>query len=146
MRYITIHQSASNNPNHDDIRIIHQWHTEPPRNWRKCGYHYFIKSNGDIQDNDTNPDEARRMNPFEQGAHVGGHNKENIGICLHGRTGTFTEAQFRSLRRLVNTLMVEYNIQPDHIRGHNEFSGHESRECPGFDYRSVIWNRDNTAN
>lgn len=138
MKRITVHCSYSDIPAHDDIIVIHNWHLERTPPFRKCGYHFFIKSNGDIQDYTTNPDEARRLHPFEQGAHVLNHNRDNIGICLHG-TYEFTEAQFFSLRRLVHNLMFEFGIHKDDVRGHSSFPGHSTRGCPNFDVHQVLF-------
>ena len=47
MSNIILHCSDSNNAKHDDVSIINQWHKE--KGWNSCGYHYFIKKNGELQ-------------------------------------------------------------------------------------------------
>lgn len=129
---IIVHCSDSDVKSHDDIRVIRNWHVNE-RGFRDVGYHFFIKSNGDLQ-------EGR---PLEYaGAHVAGHNIDSIGICLHGKT-KFTNAQFRSLRRLVLTLRFEFDITIENVHGHREFS--EYKTCPNFDVQeklSTNWTND----
>lgn len=129
IRRIIIHCSDSDRPNHDNIETIRQWHTLPkPRGngWKDVGYHYFIKSNGDI--------EVGR--PIEQvGAHVANHNADSIGICLHGKT-KFTVEQFTSLRRLILKERFEHNIPEEMVFGHCDFDNRKT--CPNFDYKAVL--------
>lgn len=119
---IIIHHSDSDNPNHDHIDVINMWHTD--RGFRCVGYHYFIQSNGTIQ-------HGRSIH--EMGAHCHGHNRDSIGICLHGKDN-FTDMQFESLRLLVEHLkfMSERELT---VHGHCEFS---EKTCPNFDYKSVL--------
>jgi N-acetylmuramoyl-L-alanine amidase len=122
---IIVHCSDSDIPSHDNIETIRKWHVEE-NGWSDVGYHYFIQSTGDIQ-------EGR---PIEKaGAHVKNHNHDSIGICLHGKK-TFTEAQFRSLKRLIGKLVFEYNIPEAEVYGHRDFD--DKKTCPNFEVENII--------
>ena len=127
IRRVIIHCSDSDVPSHDDISVIRRWHVEE-RGWSDVGYHFFIRSTGEIQ----------RGRPIEhQGSHCAGHNADSIGICLHGRKH-FTVDQFASLRRLCKVLLAENNSLTFH--GHCEFS---PKSCPNFDYKMILQFSDN---
>lgn len=136
MRYITLHCSATRASQDVDAAEIRRWHTDPkPRGngWRDIGYHYLIKRDGTVE---------RGRPEHVTGAHVGGHNTGNLGICLVGGVAddgktpedNFTPAQWDSLRPLLTKLHQRYPQAI--IMGHNGFPGHESRGCPCFDWRA----------
>lgn len=114
---------ASADAKRDEIR---RWHVEG-NGWSDIGYHYLIDRNGTIV-------EGR---PIERdGAHVKGHNKGTIGICLLGGHGSsendafadnFTEAQDLALRGLIDLMQKAYGKVP--VTGHNEYA---AKACPGF--------------
>lgn len=121
---IIVHCSDSDYSHHDDISVIRKWHTEE-RGWKDVGYHYFIKSDGQVQVG----------RPVEQvGAHVKNHNRDSIGICLHGRK-TFTDAQFYSLKALLYDLMIRHNLRTTDIYGHRDFDS--KKTCPNFDVKRI---------
>lgn len=117
IKRIIIHCSDSDNPKHDDISVIDQWHKE--RGWKKVGYHYFIQSDGNIQ-------VGRDIE--EVGAHCYGYNEDSIGICLHGKNH-FTKDQFIMLAELIKHYMNKFNISE--VEGHNHYNKHKT--CPNFD-------------
>jgi N-acetylmuramoyl-L-alanine amidase len=119
---IVVHCSDSDRPNHDDISVIDQWHKE--RGWKGVGYHYFIRSNGEVQ---------YGRHPSETGAHVSGHNSDSIGICLHGKKD-FTHKQFQSLRTLIESLDLVLNIKE--VFGHRDFD--KGKTCPNFDINQIL--------
>jgi len=92
-----------------------------------CGYHYFIETDGKIT-------QARAND--EMGAHckADGMNHKSIGI---GLTGDFTkevpsDAQLKSLEKLVLDLEKKYNIErKENVIGHREAKGAQT-SCPGF--------------
>lgn len=98
--------------------------------WPSIGYHYVIEPEGTIKW--CNDIELRTY-------HVGNHNNYAVGICLTGdfRYEEPTEAQKESLRNLVNALQKKYP-HLKYIKGHNEFSGYEWKQCPVFDYKAVL--------
>ena len=135
MNYITIH-AADTYPDMDiGVAEITRWHTD--RGWRDIGYHEVIRRDGTI--------EAGR--PADQmGAHVGGHNRGNYGICMvggksrahDGPEDNFTPEQYQALH---NRMLTLHKRWPDaDILGHNGFKGHEARGCPCFDW--IKWRRD----
>jgi N-acetyl-anhydromuramyl-L-alanine amidase AmpD len=115
---IVVHCSDSDNPAHDDVSVINQWHLE--RGFSGVGYHYFIKNNGDIQKG--RPDE-------KIGAHVKGCNKSSLGVCLHGRK-RFTKEQFKSLQTLLVKLIIEYGLTSTSVKEHNKLD--KTKTCPNF--------------
>ena len=108
------------------VAEIKRWHTVD-RGWSDIGYHYLIDRNGFVA--------AGR--PLDKvGAHVKGHNTGSVGICLiggHGSAATdkfsdhFTNAQDKSLRRLIGQLKADYGIVA--VTGHNRYA---AKACPGF--------------
>ena len=126
--HINIHCSASDFAHHDNVQSIYQWHVVE-NGWSDIGYHFIITKNGDIH----------ICRPISRNpASVKNHNEGGIGIMLTGKY-KFSDAQFKSLRRLVQNLSFEYKIKKEEVRGHNEYSGHFSRECPNFDVKEKVW-------
>lgn len=114
-----IHCSASRFGN---VKIFRRWHKA--RGWRDVGYHFIIRRDGEI--------EIGRM-LHEKGAHCLGHNDDSVGTCLVGNK-TFTEAQFKSLRR-VNKMLKE--VFPGiTAHPHNEYT--DLKTCPNFDIAKVL--------
>lgn len=143
---ITIHCSATK-PSHDtsaaDIDHMHR-----KRGWRGIGYHWVIRRDGAIE---HGRDES------ETGAHVYGHNKMNLGICLAGglneKTGqpeyNFTLEQMDSLRDLISKKCGQYGIKTENVKGHRDYSpdlngdGFISpnefyKACPCFDVQQKL--------
>lgn len=124
-----------------DIRAadINRWHKA--RGWGGIGYHFVITRAGDL-------DHGRHLG--EVGAHVYGHNRTSIGICLVGGVAedntqaenNFRPAQFATLRSLLNQLREFYprtricghrDLSPD-IDGDGIIERHEwLKMCPSFD-------------
>jgi N-acetylmuramoyl-L-alanine amidase len=108
---------------------INKWHLE--RGWDSIGYHFVI-CNGQVENNnylsclDGSIERGRDIDKL--GAHAKGYNSY-IGICLIG-CESFTENQFRSLKKLVKQLMVKYSIPLEKVLGHYEVS---NKRCPNFD-------------
>ncbi len=128
LKTIVVHCSASDNPNHDDISVIDNWHKQ--RGWRMCGYHRFIKTTGEVQT-------GRRIS--EIGAHVKGHNDDTIGICLHGSLEeNFTEEQFEACASEVDELMELYP-SIDNVVSHNFYD--PNKTCPNFNIINKIMRR-----
>lgn len=144
-KYITIHCSASypKTAKHEtasDIRAIHV-----KKGWSDIGYHYFIRRDGSV--------EKGRLDD-KQGAHVKGHNKDNLGICLaggvddHGKAeANYTDAQYNALYGMLLHICYDYKIKYSDVRGHRDwYPDHngdgviDSRDwlkvCPCFDVRA----------
>lgn len=121
---VFIHCSASDHADHDDIKIIDEWHKK--RGWSEVGYHFFIKKNGELQKGrDLEKTPAAQQ----------GHNSGSIAICLAGlNIEKFTDDQFNTLRGLCYLINVAYKKNVT-FHGHCEVS---SKSCPVFDYREVL--------
>ena len=141
-KHITVHCSATQNDLRITVDRIRQWHLD--RGFSDIGYHFII----------TTDDVLHQGRPItQQGAHVAGHNKDNIGICLVGgidKTGkpvmNFNEFQLGSLRILLQHLMWKYEIPVENVCGHRDWSPDKDgdgvvekhewlKDCPCFDVK-----------
>lgn len=122
---IVVHCSSSDNPSHDDISVIKQWHFD--RGFKDVGYHYYIKKSGELQ---------KGRDEGVIGAHVKGHNKYTIGICLGG-LDNFKQEQRNTLKELCIDLLKKYNLTKDKIVPHSLLDKH-GKTCPNFDVRGVV--------
>lgn len=135
---IIIHCSATPDNKRLEPAELNRMHRK--RGFNGCGYHFYIRRNGDICD----------MRPVERtGAHCKGHNEGSIGICYEGGLNsrgepadTRTEQQKKALRVLVKLLAREFPIK--RVAGHRDFSpdldgdgvvepGEWVKQCPCFD-------------
>lgn len=118
MTNIILHCSDSSWGN---ASVITKWHTLPVpqgRGWDNIAYHYVILNgllspfkrhsyfDGHIETGRP-LDDDKDMELDEKGAHAFGYNN-SVGICLIGLSGTFSEAQLRSLTHLVNLLRMQF--------------------------------------
>lgn len=121
---VFLHCSASDNPSHDNVATISEWHIK--RGFTTIGYHYFISKNGTV-----NIGRNIEVKPAAQE----GHNTGTIAICLHGLDRkNFTQEQFKTLKKLCNEINIAHggNIT---FHGHCEVS---AKSCPVFDYKDVL--------
>lgn len=116
----------------EKVAEIRRWHVRQ-RGWRDIGYHWVIDRNGVV---------APGRPETEIGAHVEGHNRGTIGICLLGGYGAeaddefeknFTPAQAAAARRLIHEIKGRAAIQK--VSGHNDYS---AKACPGFQVQSLF--------
>lgn len=112
---------------------IRRWHVEG-NGWSDIGYHYVIRRNGVIEpgrdlDGDGDVEE-------EMGAHVYGHNRGTLGICMVGGKPdcNFTAAQWRSLEWLIVDILDRHGLTSDAVYGHRDFDS--GKTCPQFDARA----------
>jgi N-acetylmuramoyl-L-alanine amidase len=126
INWIVIHQSASNNPKHDNLETIRQWHKE--RGFKDVGYHFFIKKDGTV---------SKGRDEDKEGAHVKNHNKGSLGICLSGE-GEKTPEQLRALEVLLIDLCSRHDLEKKDILGHNDLA---ATECPGFNLTGWLASR-----
>lgn len=118
---VIVHCSASDQPHHDNVESIRQWHVEE-KGWKDIGYHFVITKDGKVH----------KCRPVESvGAHCIGENSKSIGICLTGDT-EFSPDQYFSLAWLCRDLIDQYE-GIEGVHPHNEFSDHKT--CPNFDLR-----------
>ena len=144
---ITVHCSASKpsiakNETAASIRAIHK-----AKGWRDIGYHYVIRRDGATE-------KGRADSVI--GAHVKGHNNNNLGICLAGGVDengkperNYTDAQYHALYALIVDLCKKHNIQHQEVYGHRDWFGDSNgdgvidsrdwlKECPCFDVRQWL--------
>lgn len=129
--YLTIHCAATQNLSSITVDTIRKWHTD--KGWRDIGYHFVIETDGSIK-------HGRPLN--QQGAHVYGQNRDNVGICLVGGVDknnkpedNFTEAQMLSLKLLVKGFQSSYDIKE--VLGHRDWPN-VAKDCPCFDVKSWL--------
>jgi hypothetical protein len=133
--------------------LIAKWHSLPPklvvqngkkyqgRGWSGIGYHYVIL-NGWLARNVYNPifdghiETGRPLNndPVvsgdEMGAHVRGHNRNSVGVCLIGRSGQFTDEQLNSALKVANILEEQFGEIT--ILQHSDLDRNKPK-CAGLD-------------
>ena len=126
----------SNRLAHDNVETIHQWHVNE-NGWKMVGYQIFIDSKGNDFDEHNHP----LMRPYAMTpAAVLNHNAGMIAICLWGAgEEDFTPEQIYKLRIRVRQLMAEYELERWAVKGHDEYSGHETRGCPGMNVQDVLF-------
>lgn len=127
---IVLHCSDSDNPKHDNIETIRQWHTQRgfigpdgiSGTEDDIGYHYVITKDGVVHKG--RPDSA-------VGAHVHNHNENSLGICLTGSLRSqFTHEQFRSLRQLLDKLFKVHGLDWKSVKLHNQLDSNKT--CPNY--------------
>jgi len=119
---VFIHCSASDSPNHDDVKVMDRWHRQ--RGFDMVGYHHFIKKDGTIQ----NGRPIDRV-PAAQAP----HNTGTLAICLHGLDADeFTSAQASSLYCLCAAIDDVYDVT---FHGHKEVA---NKTCPVIDYIGIL--------
>ena len=120
----------SGRPIAEKVAEIRRWHVEQ-RGWRDIGYHWVIDRDGTV---------APGRRETEIGAHVEGHNRGTIGICLLGGYGAsasdpfeknFTAAQAAAAKQLIAAIKGRTAIHK--VSGHNEYA---AKACPGFEVRA----------
>lgn len=129
--FLTIHCAAT--PEGRDVKAatIEQW--DMAKFGRKS-YHHIVELDGN---------DHCSLADVVKGAHVGGRNNGNIGICyvggcdehMHGAKDTRTPAQKATLERLVRTYIQRY--PSIYIRGHNEWPD-VRKDCPSFSVRAWL--------
>lgn len=123
---VFLHCSASDNPAHDDVSVMRQWHMSPPNNWADVGYHFFIKKDGTVQ-----PGRDLEMTPAAQAP----HNTATIAICAHGLLiDKFTDVQLAAVKGLCEAINRAYDGKVT-FHGHREVA---NKTCPVFDYKALL--------
>ena len=131
VQFLTVHCAAT--PEGRDVKAatISQWDIG---RFGQVSYHWVVELDG--SKHNTLPDD-------QLGAHVGGHNHGNIGVCYVGGVSadnatpkdTRTPAQKQALRELVAHYLALY---PGLIvRGHRDWPG-VAKACPSFDVRTAL--------
>lgn len=125
IRFLTIHCAATPEGRDVSAHTVEQWDIAK---FGQKSYHWIVTLDGAMHR--SLPDNVR-------GAHVGGKNTGNIGVCyvggcdkaMKGAKDTRTEAQKKALLTLVRTYRARYpGIE---ILGHRDWPG-VKKDCPSF--------------
>jgi len=123
-KYIIIHHSLTNDSETVSWNAIRKYHMETLK-WSNIGYHYGIET--------VNKSTEIFVGRFEghTGAHTKGYNRKSIGICLVGNYDKFwvPEDKWDILLKLVQNIILRYDIGIDDVIGHREVASYKS--CPG---------------
>lgn len=130
VKYVTIHCAATPEGRDVKAKTISDWDIAK---FGQVSYHHVIELDGTVVR--TLPDDTK-------GAHVGGANTGNIGICYVGGCDkrmnpkdTRTEAQKVALRQLVDTYKTKYPGVT--VRGHRDWPN-VKKACPSFDVKTGL--------
>ncbi len=119
-------------PLSEKVAEIRRWHVQE-RGWRDIGYHWVIDRDGAV---------APGRPETEIGAHVEGHNRGTIGICLLGGYGAkaddlfeknYSKAQANAVVRVIAEVTARAAVQC--VTGHNDYA---PKACPGFKVRRFL--------
>lgn len=131
---IVIHHSAS--PQSTTLEEIRKWHVEG-RGWRDVGYHLLLRMEPDGRAAllvGRPHDDDGHLDPWEYGAHTGGHNRHSFGVCTIGNWSEqdMPPGMLEGLVLLLADLCIRWELEPfEAIKGHREMSG-AATECPGL--------------
>lgn len=130
VKFLTIHCAATPEGRHVTHEQITEW---DKAKFGQTSYHWVVELDGSTH---------RTLRDDQKGAHVGGKNTGNIGICYIGGVDkklnpkdTRTEAQKKSLLTLIRTYKERYPGIT--IRGHRDWPG-VKKACPSFDVRAWL--------
>lgn len=116
MKQVILHCSDSSWGN---ASVITKWHLE--KGWDTIGYNYVILNgwtSSGYHDIFFDGHIESGRNPETKGAHCKGHN-EAIGVCLIGKPGLYTNAQFDAVQLLLLHLKNLY--ERIEVHQHSEF-------------------------
>lgn len=142
-KFITIHCSATKPKNRFTVDDLRQLHVNN-NGWNSIGYHFYITTDGNLH-----PCRSLSRN----GAHVKGHNADNIGVCLEGGlnndTGkpddTYTSHQMAALKDIIEYLQNSFAIEDENVKGHRDWYGDNKGDwlkmCPCFDVQKWLGKR-----
>lgn len=143
-RYITFHHAAGFGAKDYDeglqqVNAIQTFHQDG-RGWSDIGYHFVLDEAGNLFQGRPFLDESLALEdvpPLAQGAHAGGANTGNIGVCVLGCyhpdwadwcDDVLSDTTLDSLVTTFGFLADAYGIPPENIRGHRDFG---NTSCPG---------------
>ena len=125
--WIVIHHSATPDGGAARFNRMHQ-----AKGWDELGYHFVIGNGTDTRDGQI--EVGPRWPKQKWGAHDktpgNEYNLHGIGICLVGNFDVNhpSDAQIKSLEKLVAYLMKTYRIPASRVLGHGET---KATDCPG---------------
>ncbi len=140
-RKLTLHHAAgwaakSLDEGKAAVKSIQEFHQDG-RGWSDIGYHFLVDMAGNIY-------QGRPETVL--GAHVGGANTGNIGVCALGCyhppetswpcDDEMTYATEKSLIHLYSWIADTYGVDPNVLKGHRDYFGTTS--CPGDNVWSML--------
>lgn len=130
VKFLTIHCAATPEGRHVDAATISAW---DKAKFGQTSYHHVIELDGK---------RAQTLKDDQKGAHVGGANTGNIGVCYVGGCDkamnpkdTRTPAQKASMKAIIEEYQARYPGIV--IRGHKDWPG-VKKACPSFDVAKWI--------
>lgn len=130
VKYLTIHCAATPEGRHVDAETISAW---DKAKFGQTSYHWVVEIDGS---------KHQTLKDDQKGAHVGGANTGNIGVCYVGGCDkamnpkdTRTTAQRQALREIVEQYQARYPGIV--VRGHRDWPG-VKKACPSFDVAAWI--------
>ena len=130
IKYLTIHCAAT--PEGRDVKAatIESWDIAK---FGQKSYHWIVELDGH---------KHRSLSDLQKGAHVGGNNSGNIGVCYVGgcdknmnAKDTRTPEQHVALREIVE--MYKQAYPGIIVRGHRDWPN-VHKACPSFDVRTEL--------
>ena len=130
IQFLTIHCAAT--PEGRDVKAetISKWDQD---RFGQTSYHWVIELDGTVK---------RTLLETQKGAHTGGANTGNIGICYVGGVAanlapkdTRTAAQRKAMAELVRSYRARFPALI--VRGHRDWPG-VKKACPSFDVAGWI--------
>lgn len=131
VKFLTLHCAATPEGRHVTHEQITQW---DKAKFGQTSYHWVVELDGSMH---------QTLKDDQKGAHVGGKNTGNIGVCYIGGMDakmkapkdTRTDAQKKSLLTLIRTYKARYPGLI--IRGHRDWPG-VAKACPSFSVREWL--------
>lgn len=126
IKYIVVHCTGT--PINTSIRSIKNYWKNKLK-WKEPGYHYIIKSNGEIIN----------LQPISKPSNgVKGYNAHAIHISYIGGEGgidTRTQDQKKAIEYLITQFII---LWPDvEVLGHKDFPG-VTKTCPNYDVKKEV--------
>ncbi|MFW5966503.1 MAG: peptidoglycan recognition family protein [Persicimonas sp.] len=126
---MSIHHSYSPSSDGGDpdaaVRSMQAYHIDN-NGWCDLGYHFVASQSGQLYQG--------RLDETRIGAHVGGENTGNVGICMIGdfTSQQVSDTQLNATAEMVGRVHETYGVSLDRdsVRGHREWPG-QSTSCPG---------------
>ena len=130
LSYLTIHCAATPEGRDNTAAEVTSWDME---RFGQPSYHWVVTLDGVAH---------RTLRDNQLGAHTGGHNTGNIGVCYVGGCDihmqpkdTRTAAQKATLKRIVAEYKAHHPSMT--VRGHRDWPN-VTKACPSFDVGSAL--------
>lgn len=124
IQFVTLHCAATPEGRAFKAADVTRWDIE---RFGQPSYHWVIELDGTV---------TQTLRENQRGAHVGGHNTGNLGICYVGGVDaeqhpkdTRTAAQKQAMKVLLREIIARHPAVK--IRGHRDWLG-VHKDCPSF--------------